>query len=190
MGGMEQQDQRGPLVPTYVSRTRTVAIAELEPFIVGTITELMREVEAVGPPFTIYHGEVNDEADGTVEVCVPTAERLDGGGALPAGLVVSTTVEGAQTAYPEILSAFDAVADWAQQHGHGLDGPPREIYLSGPGEPERMEISWPVRWAALLDLEIRIGAHPSGRTPPSRGRRYPGGWGSRRRRWSRGGRCR
>ncbi len=130
----------------YVSRAATVSIGELEPFIVGTIRELSAGVALSGPPFTLYHGEVNDETEGTVEVCVPTAEPAPDGGVLPAGAVAYTVAVGPQTDYPEILSADDTVAVWAKQHGHELAGPPREIYLFDPsaGEAPRMEIAWPL----------------------------------------------
>lgn len=129
----------------YVSRSAVVAIGELEPFISGTLGELMASVEAAGPPFCLYHDAVNDETDGRVEVCVPTADPSALDGALPPGPVAYASVEGDGASYPEILSAYDAVADWAKAHGHELAGPPREIYLSAPGEPIRWEIAWPIR---------------------------------------------
>jgi DNA-binding transcriptional MerR regulator len=129
----------------YASRSATVSIGELGSFITSAIDELTAAVEPVGAPFAIFHGEVNDETDGRVEVGMPTAERPADGSELPAGLVAFTVVEGEQATYPEILSAYDAVADWAKRHGHELVCPPREVYLSGPGEPERMEIAWPIR---------------------------------------------
>lgn len=128
----------------FVSRSATVAIGDLDRFIVRSVAELSAEVEAAGPPFTLFHDPVNDETDGRIEVCLPTAERGAEGGALPAGAVAWTVVEGAQAEYPEILAAYDAVADWAKRHGHELSGPPREIYLSAEGDPERMEIAWPI----------------------------------------------
>jgi len=130
----------------YASRSATVSIGELGPFITRSIDELMGTLEPAGPPFVLYHDAVNDETDGRVEVCVPTAAAEDGqGGELPAGPVAYTPVGPDQAKYPEILTAYDAVAVWAKRHGHELAGPPREIYLSGPGEPEQWEIAWPIR---------------------------------------------
>lgn len=129
----------------YASRSATVAIGELAPFITNSIDQLLAEVEPVGAPFAIFHGAVNDETDGRVEVGVPTDGRSTNGGELPAGPVAFTVVEGEQATYPAILSAYDAVADWAKRHGHELVCPPREFYLSGHGEPERTEIAWPIR---------------------------------------------
>jgi DNA-binding transcriptional MerR regulator len=138
----EVQVKQVPEVP-YVSRSKRVRVAELEPFIVGTITELSQAHEAAGPAFTIYHGEVNEEADGPVEVCVPVA---GGEKRLPAAEVAYAVAVGGQCEFPEIIGAYDAVAGWAKQRGRELDGPPREIYLSDPSHEEpRMEIAWPIR---------------------------------------------
>src|SRR5436190_12346824 len=135
----EVQTKRMP-AQRYRSRRETVAIAELEPFIERTVAELGPAAGA--PPFTIFHGAVNEQEDGPVEVCVP---REDGDTELPAVEVAYTVAEGKQTDFPEILGAYDAVARWAQENGRALAGPARELYLSGPGEESRMEIAWPLR---------------------------------------------
>ena len=129
---------------TYVSRSKRVRIAELEPFIVDTIRELSAAHEASDHAFSVYHGEVNQEDDGPVEVCVPTAA---GDKQIPAGEVAFTVATGAQCTFPEIIGAYDAVAKWATDNGREFTGPPREIYRSDPerGEEERMEIAWPIR---------------------------------------------
>jgi DNA-binding transcriptional MerR regulator len=131
----------------YVSLTKRVSIEELEPFISSTIGELWHSHEPADHAFTLYHGEVNEDSDGPVEVCVPTKEPVEGGGELPAGPVAYTVARGEQTRFPEIIGAYDAVALWVQRHGHELAGPPREIYRSDPakGEEAVMEIAWPIR---------------------------------------------
>jgi len=131
----------------YVSRTATVAIGELSGYIERTIAELAAGATMTGAPFVLYHDPVNDETDGRIEVCLPTAEDPDGGGVLPAGPVAFTVVAGEQAEYPEILAAYDAVAGWAKQHGHELAGPPREIYPfdASKGAPPRFGIAWPIR---------------------------------------------
>jgi DNA-binding transcriptional MerR regulator len=128
----------------YVSRSTRVRVAELEPFIVSTISGLMEGRDATDDAFTLYHGEVNEEADGPVEVCVPTET---GDKRLPASDVAFTVAAGPQCRFPEIIGAYDAVARWAKEHGRELDGPPREIYRFDParGEEPRMEIAWPIR---------------------------------------------
>jgi DNA-binding transcriptional MerR regulator len=128
----------------YVSRTKRVRVPELERFITETIGELWNAHEPAGSAFALYHGEVNEEDDGPVEVCVPTAS---GDKTLPAGEVAYTIAIGEQCRFPEIIGAYDAVARWAKDNRRELEGPPREIYHSDPhkGEEDRFEIAWPIR---------------------------------------------
>jgi DNA-binding transcriptional MerR regulator len=125
----------------YVSRTTHLLVPDLEPYIVATFRELGRD-EAVAPGFVLYHGPVNTEEDGPVEVCVPTA---DGDQRLPAGEVAFTEISGEQCRFPEILGAYDAVYRWVKEHGREPSGPAREIYLSGPGTGEQLQIAVPLR---------------------------------------------
>jgi DNA-binding transcriptional MerR regulator len=141
---MFQVETKQVEVQPYVSRTKSVRVADLEPFINDTIRELWNAHQPTGSAFTLYHGEVNEEDDGPVEVCVPTRE---GDKKLPAGEVAFTIATGDQCRFPEIIGAYDAVARWAKEHGRELGGPPREIYHSDPdkGEEDRFEIAWPIR---------------------------------------------
>lgn len=128
----------------YVSRSGRVRVSDLERFIVSTIDALAHEHAPSDHAFSIYHGEVNEGADGPVEVCVPT---LAGDKRLPAGEVAFTVANGSQCDFPEIIGAYEAVARWAEEQGRQLAGPPREIYRFDPalGEQSRMEIAWPLR---------------------------------------------
>jgi DNA-binding transcriptional MerR regulator len=127
----------------YTSRTGRVRVGELDAFIVDSIRELQERHAAAGPPFALYHGQVNEQADGPVEVCLPTAA---GEKELPAAEVAFTVVAGAQCEFPEILGAYDAVARWAKEQGRELDASPREVYLGSPvGADARLEIAWPLR---------------------------------------------
>jgi DNA-binding transcriptional MerR regulator len=125
----------------YVSRSHRVYVRDLERFICDTFTEL-GYADAFAPPFVLYHGPVNHEEDGPVEVCVP---RGDGDQRLPAGEVAFTPISGAQCEFPEILGAYESVYRWAKEHRREPDGPPREIYFNRIGEPLRMEIALPLR---------------------------------------------
>jgi DNA-binding transcriptional MerR regulator len=120
----------------YTSRTKRVKVAELERFIVETVHELGGGVGS----FTIYHGQVNEEDDGPVEVGVP---RDDGDRELSAGQLAATTVEGEEADFPQILGAYDAITRWVREHGRELAGPPREVCLAE--EPLRLQIAWPVK---------------------------------------------
>jgi DNA-binding transcriptional MerR regulator len=124
----------------YVSRTKHVLVPELESFIVHTFRELGRD-SAAEPGFVLYHGAVNAEEDGPVEVCVPTSE---GDKRLPAGEVAFTEIRGEQCQFPEILGAYEAVYRWAKENGREASGPAREIYLSGPGPDEQLQIAVPL----------------------------------------------
>jgi DNA-binding transcriptional MerR regulator len=125
----------------YVSRTKRVLVPDLEPFITETFGEL-GSAEAPAPSFVRYHGPVNAEEDGPVEACVP---RDDGDKSLPAGEIAFTEITGEQCQFPEILGAYEAVYRWAKEHGREVSGPAREIYLSGPGGDEQLQIAVPLR---------------------------------------------
>ena len=125
----------------YVSRSSRVYVGDLERFIHDTFAEL-GEPEGGGRPFTLFHGPVNHEEDGPVEVCVPKAE---GDKRLPAGEVAFTAIRGDQCNFPEILGAYEAVYRWAKEHEREAAGPAREIYLNGPDEELQMEIAVPLR---------------------------------------------
>jgi DNA-binding transcriptional MerR regulator len=125
----------------YVGRLKHVRVPELESFICSTFDELGESDD--GPPFVLYHGPVNAEEDGPVEVCVP---KTEGQNRLPAGEVAFTEISGSQCQFPEILGAYEAVSRWAKEHGRESDGPPREIYVDGfEEELLRMEIALPLR---------------------------------------------
>jgi DNA-binding transcriptional MerR regulator len=125
----------------YVSKTANVRVDALEPFITGTIGELVAG-GVDGPPFCVFHGRVNETDDGPVEVGVP---RTGGDRELPAGEVAFVSVGEENAAFPAILGAYDAIARWAHENGRELAGSPREVYLSMPGEPVRWEVAWPLR---------------------------------------------
>jgi len=124
----------------YVSRTKQVLVRDLEPFIVDTFRELGRD-GAREPGFVLYHGPVNNEEDGPVEVCVPSD---DADKRLPAGEIAFTQISGGQCRFPEILGAYDAVYRWVKESGREASGPAREIYLCGPGGVEQLEIAVPL----------------------------------------------
>lgn len=129
----------GPI--RYVSRTANVRVEQLSDHIVETAAALREVHEASGPDFVVYHGEVNEDADGPVEVALPTA---DGDRELAETEVAYTVAEGEETTFPAIIGAYDAVASWAKANGRELDGPPLEINHVDGGE-FRIEVAWPIR---------------------------------------------
>ncbi|MFJ1702963.1 MerR family transcriptional regulator [Kitasatospora sp. NPDC088346] len=88
-----------------------------------------------GAPFVVYHGEVNEDSDGPVELCVPVdrdraAEITVPYRVEPAHHQAYTTVTKAQVVYPQILTAYDAVFQWAREQGREVTGAPREVYFA------------------------------------------------------------
>jgi len=106
-----------------------------------------------GPAFIIYHGEVSEESDGPVEVCIPI--RPDPAGALdaptriePAHREAYTRIAKSLVEYPQILTAYDAVEQWITENGKTMAGPPREVYFAdlmnaGPDD-EVVDIAFPI----------------------------------------------
>ena len=136
-----------------------VSIADLIPYIGRSIASLRafaeeKGLEVTGPPMGIYHGEVNEDSNGPVEICLPFE-----GEAIPTDAITIQTLKGGHVAYtfttveqarfPEILQAYDAVHEWIRQSGHQITESPREIYLATEDEVSQhepfIEIAWPFR---------------------------------------------
>jgi DNA-binding transcriptional MerR regulator len=124
----------------YVSQKKRVLVPDLERFIVDTFRELGYD-RAPAPGFVLYHGPVNNDEDGPVEVCVP---QPDGDKRLPGGEIAFTEITGEQCRFPEILGAYDAVYRWVKENGRQASGPSREIYLAGPRGLEQVQIAVPI----------------------------------------------
>ena len=87
-----------------------------------------------GVSYVIYHGEVNLDAAGPVEVCVPYDGQVEPAGEIrlrveAAHDVAYTRISKRQVEFPGILEAYDAVGCWAAESERGIAGPPREIYI-------------------------------------------------------------
>jgi DNA-binding transcriptional MerR regulator len=86
-----------------------------------------------GPPFVVFHGEVGEDHDGPVEVCVPvTAGTMDPATAgvrhEPAHAEAYVPVIRGHFEAPQILSIYDAARRWVRDHGRLVAAPPREVY--------------------------------------------------------------
>ncbi|WP_150308495.1 hypothetical protein [Planctomonas psychrotolerans] len=91
--------------------------------------------EPTGPGLVIYHGEVNEESDGPIEACTPISPHLTGSISVPhrvepAHREAYTTITKAQVAFPEILSAYEAVEGWIANNDETIVGSPREVYFA------------------------------------------------------------
>ena len=51
--------------------------------------------------------------------------------------------------YAEIGPAYHTISGWVQDHGHELNGGPREVYLNTPDQVSeadlQTEVQWPIR---------------------------------------------
>lgn len=157
--GIRERDVPAQLV---LSEKRSLRITELK----GWLPETLRRLAATaanhggldGDVFVVYHGEVNEDSDGPVEVCAPVARETGLSARLVPGAVrlevahreAYVTITRAQLEFPQILSAFDAVGQWIAGSGRCQAGPPREVYLTGadvaaaaPGDPV-CDVAFPV----------------------------------------------
>ncbi|MGW1891346.1 MerR family transcriptional regulator [Streptomyces sp. NPDC002004] len=112
------------------------------------------------PAFARYHGVCDEESETLVEACLPFSAVGAQPEHVPEGMYVldipeaeyaGTTVTGTAAAFPEIHSAYDAVANWITEHGFAFAGPVQEVFrrwTGTPGHPEnRLEIAWPIEEA-------------------------------------------
>lgn len=133
----------------YASRAKQLRAEQIDAFVRESIAALRASHSPAGPPFAIYRG-CSKEDEQIVEVCLPTAA---GDGEWQGGEVAYTIARGAECDYPQILAAYDAVADHVRAAGRELAGAPRETYLTelDAAEPA-MEVAFP-----LLPLDPRAG---------------------------------
>jgi DNA-binding transcriptional MerR regulator len=138
-----------------ISITKRVKVEQLSRHIQDSLKALYTLVEAqggsaAGVPMGIYHGPINHEDDGPIEVCVPVQATLTASGEattreLAGGKLASVMMIGDQCEFPAILKGYDLVYDWVGKHSYEVTEPPREIWHSEPGENARMEIALPFR---------------------------------------------
>ena len=112
---------------------------ELPAFIEDSMTRLYAHIAASGlqpegAPFVIYHGEVNVDSEGPVEVCVAFTGNLEPKDDIRVRFEAAhkeayTRISKAQVAFPEILSAYDAVGCYIKEKGKQM-GAPREVYFA------------------------------------------------------------
>jgi DNA-binding transcriptional MerR regulator len=141
-----------------LTEQRHIKVPELSAWVDAAIGRVDQSTQPYGgaaaAPFVIFHGEVNEDSDGPVEVCVP----VDLGGAEPPnvpGRVEPAHREAyvrltkAQVEYPQILSAYDAVEQWITSQGREIAHSPREVYFTDfhaaqPGD-EVCDVAFPLR---------------------------------------------
>jgi DNA-binding transcriptional MerR regulator len=142
-----------PITPQQVlSITHHIKVNKLDATIresLATMYGLLKDqnIEASDAPFGIFHGAINEQEDGPLEICVPVDGQVKSMGdvqvkQLQGGNAACVMTVGPQTDFPAILDAYDAAADWINKNGFAMAEPPREVWHSGPGKDPKMEIVW------------------------------------------------
>jgi DNA-binding transcriptional MerR regulator len=139
-GGASAAEIRLRDVPEQLLLTeqRHLPVEQLPSWIGAAMTRLMTSASThggvAGHPFVVYYGEVNEDSDGPAEACVPidlAQEPADAAARRePAHREAYVRIRKAQVAFPQILSAYDAVAAWVTAQGLNAAGAPREIYFA------------------------------------------------------------
>jgi effector-binding domain-containing protein len=143
---------------TVLTEQRRVRVRELPDWIGEVVDRQHASLAAAGgspvAPIVIYHEEVNEVSDGLVEVCTPVdpalAGRVDATTRVePAHREAYVAIPKALVAFPDILSAYDAVAMWIEQEGETAAGSPREVYFAdfAAAAPDDLvvDIAFPIR---------------------------------------------
>lgn len=135
-----------------LSSTHHIKVNKLDATIRSTLKvmyDILKEqnLEAASAPFGFFHGPINEQEDGPIEICLPVDGSVTSQGSvevkqLQGGNAACVMTVGAQTDFPNILGAYDAAADWIQKNGYAMAEPPREVWHSGPGDSPKMEIVW------------------------------------------------
>ena len=144
-----------------ISITRHVYIGQLKDHLRESyeqLAALIAETGVVqdGKPVAIYHGHVNEENNGPVEVGIPVKTVPNVTGDIQSG-----TLAGSSTAYveltlrqahfPEILGYYDLVYKWIEENGLQIAGSPREEYATSPMDNKAvmdqpfLDIVWPYK---------------------------------------------
>ncbi len=121
-----QRRQHGDQTDAFVTEAKAAFAAHLGP------------VKPTGPFTLIFHGAVNDQADGPIEAALAVPAEIQptdliGIRTEPAHTEAYTTITKRQWDYPAILAAYDAVA--CSPQATARPGSPlscREVYLAEP----------------------------------------------------------
>lgn len=162
---------------------RALFVRDLPPFIdeaMGRLQALAGEHRipvSAAAPFVVYHGEVNDDSDGPVEVCLPVDRDVLAEGddvrlrSEPAQQEAFTRLVRSQVDFPGILDAYAALERWIRVQGREMAGSPREVYFSdsaehAPDDPF-CDVAWPISEGAVSGVrrpDVRTPAAGAGAT--------------------------
>lgn len=150
---MELRVEERALAPQQVaSITGHVLVDDLDGFISRSVERLQAFAagqggRVSGAPLGIFHGQINHEDDGPIEVCLPVegAFRTAGDVAireLPGGRAAVVVIRDEYCSFPLILEAYEAGYDWIAGHGFKHVEPPREVWIGTPESGGPFEIVW------------------------------------------------
>lgn len=150
---MTMQFEERQLNPQQVvTITGHVLVKDLDAFIIRGLERLKAFVEAqngrvTGAPLGIYHGPINHEDDGPIEVCLPAegAFRAEGDvqiRELPGGRAAVVVVRDDYSSFPKIIEGYDAGYDWIVRNGYRHVEAPREVWIGSPDSAGPFEIVW------------------------------------------------
>lgn len=141
-----------------LTEQRHLQVEQLPSWIGAAMGRLMKSARMYGGvvanPFVVYYGEVNEDSDGPAEACVPIDLAQEGSADAairrePAHREAYVTLRKAQVAFPQILSAYDAVTGWVTSQGLAVAGSPREVYftdfVSARPTDEVCDVALPIR---------------------------------------------
>jgi DNA-binding transcriptional MerR regulator len=150
---IHERDVPAQTVLTEQRHVRVPELGEWLPVSIGRLVDVAeRQGGLAGPVFVIYHGEVNEDSDGPVEVCVPIPQGAPTNGEPtrdePEHHEAYTRITKAQVEFPQILSAYEAVDQWIRSENRSVAGSPREVYFAnwdaaGPTD-EVCDIAFPI----------------------------------------------
>lgn len=119
----------------------------------GVLHKLLNQQQAqkINVPFVIYYGAVNNDSDGPIEVCQPYQGLLAPTSKVhlriePQHHEAFIPLTKAEFCFPNILSAYDALAVYAGMHGQSSALACREIYPSSWAELSDNDLAGEVAW--------------------------------------------
>ncbi len=140
-----------------LTEQRHITVADLTAWMgatFGRMWEIAPQFGGItGPLLAIYHGEVNEDSDGPVEVCAPIRPDQEPAPNVPTRIEPAhreayTRIRKSQVEFPEILTAYDAVEQWIAKNGKHVTGSPREVYfadfMNAEPDDEVVDIAFPI----------------------------------------------
>ncbi len=138
---------------TVVSHNAKVKIDDLQTHIRSTLDLLRSHILAggakiTGDPICMYHGPVNEEANGPIEICWSYNGSLEatdqiGLRSLPAHKLAYHHADADHSHFPNILQVWTAVIDWAKENGYDTMPQGLECYEIWP-EDMTVIVGWPL----------------------------------------------